>query len=215
MIFVCIILIKGQMVQKSLVIVTDALPSNYLTAGNVLLQLHKELEKNFDVYYVNLYNKNLNYLVSGSINPNSVYLIEKPKDFWHDVFNNRWISKASPFFGEIMSNIDSKIISRKILSIFKEIKPDVAVFVIESQTSVAVAHSLVTNLKLQTIGMYWDPIEWWLNARKLDRFSKNRTLKKYYKIVTMFDSLIVPSSNMKDFFAGLGAKKIIELYPYR
>jgi hypothetical protein len=199
---------------SKMIIVTDILPSKQMTAGSVLSVFHKEIKDKYEIYYINLTNKELNYELDEQIGSASIYFYEKPFEEWQKILESNFLTKWLIFIGEIFANIDSVKISKNILVVINRIRPETVVFVIESQTSVKIAKYLIPRVKAYKIGIFWDPISWWLESKNLDRITKKQILKYYKLIVTTLDSLIVPSENMMLYFKKMGAKSVIDLYSY-
>jgi hypothetical protein len=86
--------------------------------------------------------------------------------------------------------------------------------VIESKTSVAITHKLIGFADIQEIGIYWDPVEWGLNSKKVNYIEKKKILNKNKYIIKKFDGILVPSDNMNGYFKNIGAKNVRTIYPY-
>jgi hypothetical protein len=87
-------------------------------------------------------------------------------------------------------------------------------YIIESKTSVRVSWKLQQKNLVESIGVYWDPLEWWMESRKTSKFFKKILHNKNKDLIKKFTSIIVPSDNMKENMKDLGAKAVTTLYPY-
>ncbi len=185
-----------------------------MTAGNVLSLLNFELENLYDCKYIVLHNPELDYLIDQSIGSQSIFIIEKPFENWGGLSKKKSYTFISSFIGETIAIFDCLRISNRIKTIINNIKPPMIFFVIESQTSVRVAKNIMKDFECGKIGIYWDPIDWWLAERKINVFHKLLLLKQNKTIIKNFDHLIAPSNGMSNYFLNLGNKNISIVYPY-
>lgn len=195
---------------------TDILPSKYMTAGNVLSLLHTELATEQQLIYICLHDQGLDYLVFDQIGSQSVYLIERPIETWDIKIRLKFLSYLINMIGEILSINDNKYIGHKVLDIINRENPSTIIHVIESKSSIQLSKILLNDNRLKStqIGIYWDPVDWWINARKTNSFVGKYLRFINRKNILMYDNILVPSDNMKDYFFSLGATKIETLYPF-
>ena len=197
-------------------LITDILPSKYMTAGNVLSLLHDELAIEQQLVYICLHDQGLNYLVFDQIGSQAVYLIERPIETWNIKIKLKSLSYLINMVGEILSFSDNKYIGRKVLDIINRENPSRIIHVIESKSSIQLSRILLNDkrLNLTQNGIYWDPVDWWINARETNSFVGKYLRYINKKNILMYNSILVPSDNMKNHFFSLGATKIETLYPF-
>ena len=201
------------MIKPKLLVITDILPSKQMTAGNVLSLIHTEANISFEIVYVCLHNLELDYQVFDQVGNKSVYILERPLESWE---TSRFgiYSRVIKFIGEIISTIETLEIARSIEKIISRECPQKIMYVIESKTSVRVCWKLQQKNLIESIGVYWDPLEWWMESRNTGKFFKTILLNKNKELSIRFTSIIVPSDNMKEYMKNLGAKAVTTLYPY-
>lgn len=202
------------MINEQIVMITDILPSKQMTAGNVLTLIHDELQTKFDLHYINLYNAEINYEIYERVGSESIYIIEKPRENWGTITEMKILSQLVSFFGEVASNLDCKLIVNKINTIITRIRPSMIIYVIESHTSIKIAKRLVGASDIQEIGIYWDPVEWQLESKKVDVINKKIVQQKNKNLIKKFEAILVPSNNMGNHFTSIGAKNIVTMHPY-
>jgi hypothetical protein len=201
------------MIKPKLLVITDILPSKQMTAGNVLSLIHREAKISFEIIYICLHNLELDYQVFDQVGKKSVYIVERPLESW-DTSRFGFYSKVINFIGEIISTIESFEIARGIENIISRESPQKIMYIIESKTSVRVSWKLQQKNLVESIGVYWDPLEWWMESRKTSKFFKKILHNKNKDLIKKFTSIIVPSDNMKENMKDLGAKAVTTLYPY-
>lgn len=200
--------------RERIILVTDILPSKQMTAGNVLRQVHDVLQSEYELHYVNLYDRELSYEVYERIGSESIYVFAKPHTNWGNFSKKSTLSKMISLYGELVSQKDYKIIAKKIGILVSRIKPSTIIYVIESPASITIAKELMGSSKIYALGIYWDPVEWQLDISKISSIYKKRILDKNKELIKKFDSIIVPSENMSSYFKSMGGKNLISLHPF-
>jgi hypothetical protein len=196
-----------------ILVITDQLPARQSTAGYVLSLIHKELKLSYEILYVCLHNLELNYDVFEQIGRQSVFITEQPRESW-GTQGSRLFSAVSNYIGEKVSEIDSLRIAKGIESLIHRERPIKIIYVLESKTSYRVCWKLSREIQIESIGIFWDPIDWWIEVNKTNRFAKKRLVKQSLEIARALSSTIVSSENMKQYMNNLGAKKSTTVYPY-
>jgi hypothetical protein len=204
------------MESKKVLIISDILPSKFMTAGNVLSLLHEEISNEQDIIYICLHNIELKYLVFEQIGSQSVYFFERPVENWNLKYRVSIFSKAINLIGELLAVRDSIFTSREIIRIINRENPATVVHVIESKTSIQVSNRVLNQkfLKSINIGVYWDPIEWWIKSRKTNLVIGKYLISLDKKNILKYDKIIAPSDNMKNYLINIGAKSVETMYPF-
>jgi hypothetical protein len=204
------------MESKKVLIISDILPSKFMTAGNVLSLLHEEISNEQDIIYICLHNIELKYLVFEQIGSQSVYFFERPVENWNLKYRVSIFSKAINLIGELLAVRDSIFTSREIIRIINRENPATVVHVIESKTSIQVSNRVLNQkfLKSINIGVYWDPIEWWIKSRKTNLVISKYLISLNKKNILKYDKIIAPSDNMKNYLINIGAKSVETMYPF-
>ena len=195
---------------------TDVLPSKYMTAGNVLSLLHDELATEQQLVYICLHDLQLDYVISDQIGSQSIHMMDRPIENWNIKIKTKLLGYLINMIGEILSIYDNKYIGRKVLEIVNRENPSRIVHVIESKSSIQLSNLLLNDDRLNStqIAVYWDPVDWWINARETNSFVGKYLRYINKKNILMYNSILVPSDNMKNHFFSLGATKIETLYPF-
>jgi hypothetical protein len=204
------------MESKKVLIISDILPSKFMTAGNVLSLLHEEISNEQEIIYICLHNIELKYLVFEQIGSQSVYFFERPVENWNLKYRVSIFSKAINLIGELLSVRDSIFMSREIIKIINRENPATVLHVIESKTSIQVSNRVLNQkfLKSINIGVYWDPIEWWIKSRKTNLVISKYLILLNKKNILNYDKIIAPSDNMKNYLINIGAKSVETMYPF-
>jgi hypothetical protein len=204
------------MESKKVIIISDILPSKFMTAGNVLSLLHEEISNEQEIIYICLHNIELKYLVFEQIGSQSVYFFERPVENWNLKYRVSIFSKAINLIGELLSVRDSIFMSREIIKIINRENPATVLHVIESKTSIQVSNRVLNQkfLKSINIGVYWDPIEWWIKSRKTNLVISKYLILLNNKNILKYDKIIAPSDNMKNYLINIGAKSVETMYPF-
>jgi len=204
------------MESKKVLIISDILPSKFMTAGNVLSLLHEEISNEQDIIYICLHNIELKYLVFEQIGSQYVYFFERPVENWNMKYRVSIFSKAINLIGELLAVRDSIFTSREIIRIINRENPATVVHVIESKTSIQVSNRVLNQkfLKSINIGVYWDPIEWWIKSRKTNLVISKYLISLNKKNILKYDKIIAPSDNMKNYLINIGAKSVETMYPF-
>lgn len=187
-----------------------------MTAGNVLSLLHEEISNEQEIIYICLHNIELKYLVFEQIGSQSVYFFERPVENWNLKYRVSIFSKAINLIGELLSVRDSIFMSREIIKIINRENPATVLHVIESKTSIQVSNRVLNQkfLKSINIGVYWDPIEWWIKSRKTNLVISKYLILLNKKNILNYDKIIAPSDNMKNYLINIGAKSVETMYPF-
>ena len=187
-----------------------------MTAGNVLSLLHEEISNEQEIIYICLHNFELKYLIFEQIGSQSVYFFERPTETWNLKYRLSIFSKAINLIGELLSIRDSIFLSREVIKIINRENPKTVIHVVESKTSIQVSNRILNQkfLKLVNIGVYWDPIEWWIKSRKTNSIISKYLISLNTKNILKYDKIIAPSDNMKNYLKSIGAKSVETMYPF-
>ncbi len=71
----------------------------------------------------------------------------------------------------------------KIIKFAKEHQVDTIWAVLQGQTIVRLARPLAKKLSASLFTQVWDSFEWWLRARKIDKFTQKRLLKEFDEVL--------------------------------
>lgn len=163
---------------KKILLLTDIPPTKDYTAGLVLDQLCRFLDKG-EIACFNILNEELNAKISPDLDWIPIEYCKRPFEAGGTLLAGS-LGVASSLVVETFNvHFKTKKIIKRAVTFGKEFGADIVWCVIQGQTMVRVAGPIAQGIGAPLLLQVWDPLEWWLRAHKVNAWSSSKLLRQF------------------------------------
>lgn len=166
-----------------ILLLTDIPPCRNFTAGLVLDRLVGFLPKD-SLAICAVVNSALNPEIPAELNDIPKLLLRKPREAALRVLPRKaGILSAYPYELLQSRRVRTSLLPQ-IIEFSKQQQVDAVWVVLQGQTMVRLARQLSQALNVPLLSQVWDPFGWWLQANKIDGFTRKRLLREFDEVLT-------------------------------
>jgi hypothetical protein len=181
-------------------LLTDIPPCKEYTAGLVLDKLCRFFSEG-DIVCFTILNKHLNAKLSPDLDWIPIRYCTRPNENGSAILPGKLGVVSSivlEFYNELI--VVPKIVE-KAANFAKEYSVDAVWCILQGQTMVQVAQAVAKSVGVPLLVQVWDPLEWWLRAKKVNAWSCARFLRQFADVMKNCNGCFAASSFMAEEYA--------------
>lgn len=163
-----------------ILLLTDIPPSKGLTAGLFLDQLCRLLPVG-SLACCAVVNPVLNVRISPDLAWIPIEYHDKPRETALRILPGRLGALSAFALESYHSIVEERRIADKAIGFGRRFQADVLWSVLQGQTMIRLAQRVSRGLGIKLLTQIWDPPNWWMRHRKVDRISRRRILELFEK----------------------------------